>query len=87
MEPCNKVSFLKYNAFPSTLFFWGFYDSQLTNASLMEMQISYLSKTENAFLKTLAGGAESTLAFAYLGEKLLPMKLWDKSVYLMLGYK
>lgn len=53
----------------------------------MEMQISYLSKTENAFLKTLAGGAESTLAFAYSGEKLLPMNLWDKSVYLMLGYK
>ena len=49
VELCNEVSLFKVNVFPPTLFFPGFYDSQLTKASLMEMQIYYLSKTENAF--------------------------------------
>lgn len=49
VELFNEVSLFKVNVFPPTLFFPGFYDSQLTKASLMEMQIYYLSKTENAF--------------------------------------
>lgn len=89
-----KSPFLKYNAFPPTLFFPGFYDSQLTKASLMEMQISYLSKTENVFQNSgWRGRNYISISTCGLGEgegggeKPLPRNLWDKSVCLMLGYK
>lgn len=94
-----KSPFLKYNSFPPTLFFPGFYDSQSTKALLMEMQISYLSKTENAFqnsgwwgrkyisISTCGLGAGGDGGVGGGVEKPHARNLWDKNVCLMLGCK